>query len=48
VDSHFDKLNNWEQGLLRFAFDLIDRPSPCVEDLTRAMAIINTVRDHLG
>ena len=49
LDGHWDELSTWEQGLLRFAICLINRPRPSAKDLARAMTIITTcARSHLG
>jgi hypothetical protein len=49
LDGHRDELSIWEQGLLRFAICLINRPRPSAKDLARVMTIITTcARSHLG
>jgi hypothetical protein len=49
LDGRRDELSIWEQGLLRFAICLINRPRPSAKDLARVMTIITTcARSHLG
>src|ERR1700736_1901982 len=48
LGGHRDELSTWEQGLLRFAICLINRPRPSAKDLARVMTIITMwARSHL-
>jgi hypothetical protein len=49
LDGHRDEMSILEQGLLRFAICLINRPRPSAKDSVRVMTIITMcARSHLG